>query len=452
EYILAVNDLDHVTSESLRSAISHLLEATRLDPNYARAFSTLGRAYFSLLSWGAINESDAIAAARTAASRALDISPDSAEALAVLGMAELFDGNRDAGEQLLKRAIENGPNDTVALNYYARYLRSVARPIEAIEYYQKMLRLDPLSEAAHVALSETYRSVRQYSNAKETITRFKRIDPNSVYADSEIFFMERQQGNFAAAVATMNDSLARVPDDTDPESASQLAQVYLALEMPEEAQRLFDRATEIDALHPTSRSGPLWVNYLLQQNQNDSVRLASELLDDRIDNRFGSRVIALITLYEHGANTGHYDLLLESLDNLYPTLLDDPPHDLDKSLTGTLHAGMALIGNGDVDRGSNYLHFFLNQNEPYREVYGVGLGSVVASLVLGDIQGALDKLADFSQYPYRDFSNGLLVEHSSLFDPIRDEPAFIALLTEYRENAEKQRRILRVMNEDTSER
>jgi hypothetical protein len=37
-----------------------------------------------------------------------------------------------------------------------------------------------------------------------------------------------------------------------------------------------------------------------------------------------------------------------------------------------------------------------------------------------------------------------------VYDSIRDEPAFIALLDDYRKNAAEQRQILQAMNEDSS--
>ena len=45
QYLLAINDLSETSSENLISAVKHLQEAIRLDPNYARAYSTLGRAF-----------------------------------------------------------------------------------------------------------------------------------------------------------------------------------------------------------------------------------------------------------------------------------------------------------------------------------------------------------------------------------------------------------------------
>jgi hypothetical protein len=42
------------------------------------------------------------------------------------------------------------------------------------------------------------------------------------------------------------------------------------------------------------------------------------------------------------------------------------------------------------------------------------------------------------------------LERSPLYDPIREEPAFIAFLDDYRENAAEQRKILQAMTEDAS--
>ncbi len=143
-------------------------------------------------------------------------------------------------------------------------------------------------------------------------------------------------------------------------------------------------------------------------------------------------------------------MALELLDNLYPHLFDDPPHDLDKDFRATYFAGLALINSGDVDRGTYLMESFLDLRERYDAAYGVHRRSVAGYLVLGDTDGALDKLAGFAQSKYRWLENKLYLERSPLFDPIREEPAFIALLDDYRENAADQRQILQAMNEDGS--
>jgi hypothetical protein len=61
----------------------------------------------------------------------------------------------------------------------------------------------------------------------------------------------------------------------------------------------------------------------------------------------------------------------------------------------------------------------------------------------------LDKLEGFAQTKYRREWNRMFLEYSSTFDALREEPAFIALLDEYRENAAEQRILLQAMNVKT---
>jgi len=448
EYLLGVNDLASTNSESLPRAVDHLQNAIRLDPDYARAYSTLGRAYLALGNYGVMRGTQSNAAARNVASRALDLAPDSTEALAVLGLAELRDGNRETAGQLLTRAIENGPDDAIALSYYAQYLASVARPTEAIAIRRKLVLLDPLSEAAHTSLAFGLLGMSQYSEASELVARLKSINPNSTSAPNVEAEIELAQGHWAAAVAPTME--LHTLDPNDPENPAGLGQLYLVLDMPAEASQWFNRAVEVDAEHPMSRSAPLWINYYLRQNEDENFRLARELLEDRIENRFGSRAIALIVLTEHAAKTGRHDVALEVLDNLYPHLFDDPPYDLEKNRFAAYIVGRAMIQSGDVDRGSHLVQSFLNLQDPFDEAYGTSSGSVAGRLLLGDTGGALSKFASVAQDPYAGMFRGIFLERTSVYDPIREEPAFIALMDEYRRNTEEQRKLLQAMNEDAS--
>ena len=59
-------------------------------------------------------------------------------------------------------------------------------------------------------------------------------------------------------------------------------------------------------------------------------------------------------------------------------------------------------------------------------------------------------LPALAQNKYGRAWNKLYLERSPVYDPIRNEPAFIALLDDYRKNAAEQRQILQAMNENTS--
>ena len=449
EYLLGINDLNFITRDSATSAISHFQDAIRLDPNYALAYAMLGRAYCESINFGYMKLTEGLAAARVAANHALDISPDSSTALAVLGLAELYDGNLDTGGQILGKAVEVGPNNTFALHGFAGYLQNDGRPDESIATYRKILRIDPLSEHALSSLANVLRRQLKFSESSETIARYKSIYPMSVSAPWLESFNDWEQGNLAAAVTSMTD--AYLFDRKDAESPFMIGMIYLEMDMPAEARQWFDRTVEIDPQHIDSRLAPIWLNYYLRRNEDENVRLAREFLTDRMDYWRTQGYIAHRVLVEYAAKTGRHDVALEALDNLYPHLFDDPPRELDANPWVTYYAGIALYQSGDLERGRLLIQFVLNQQESGEAFYGVvGLRSVVAHLVLGDTDAALDKLDDHSRNKYSGWHDRFDLEHNSIYDPIRNEPTFIALLDEYRENAARKRQILQATNADTS--
>ncbi len=270
------------------------------------------------------------------------------------------------------------------------------------------------------------------------------IDPHNPSAFAMQSGITAQAGNLAASLAPLHEAQRSDPDD--PEGFFFEGGAYLALEMPDEARRLFDRASEIDPEHPVSRIAPVHLNYVLQQNEEEMLRIARELLEDRIENRRGARFTATWILIDHAAETGNHDTILGLLDNLYPQLFDDPPRDLDRNFIATYFVGLALYQSGDIERGSHLLQAFLELRKPYDEVYGAQISSVVAKLVLGDMAGARQSFADVAEDPYNSALRRYFLEHSVQFDPLRNDPAFVELMDYYHVNAEKQRGLLQAMN------
>lgn len=444
EYLLGISDLSDATSETLSSAIVHLQKAVAHDPNYARGWSTLGRAYIEMEDYGSMATSEAVTAARNAANRALNLAPNSSEALAVLGMTELIDNNVHQAGLILQRAIETGPNDVVALNYYSMFLGADGKSDERIRTLQKAIRLDPLSEDAYINLSNAYMAVDQLEDATQVVAKLSAINPESVNAAGFGAFIAFQRGEIARAIREMIAAQDLDPGDAEP--AFMVGLMYLSLDLPLEAKQWMDRATEIDAQHPVARAGPLFLNYYSQQANAENVRLAKKLLGEGIENRRGARYMALRVLLDHGADTGDYEPVLAALDSLYPHLFDDPPHDLDKSYMATHMAGIALASSGAVERGNDFLRWWDAEAQSFEEVYGVGRDSITVSLVLGDKTEALQKLQNFSESDFSKTYHRMFLENDALFDTVRDEPQFIALLDNYRVIAEQQRELLQAMN------
>jgi len=446
EYLLGINRLSEDSSDSLRSALVHLQASIEHDPEYSRGWSTLGHAYLEAEAYGIMPRKEAAAAARDAASRALELVPESSEALAVLGMSYLIENQFDEAGNFLEKAVESGPNDIVAVTYYGQYLLTEARPKEAIAAFEKATRLDPLAENAYLVLAGQYMGLNQIDEALTVIKKMLAIDPDNPNASGSLAFALARRGEYAEAIHAMQR--AHELDPADPEIPFVLATMYLAIDLPEEAGRWIDRAAEIDPMHPSSLAGPVMLNYYLQNDNAENAQLARELLDDEIPNRRGARGIALRVMLDYARESGNVDPLLGVLDNLYPHLFDNPPTDLDRSFMGVYFAGTALIQNGDTEQGQEFLSWVETESEPFLEIYGVDRNTVNLRLEMGDRAGALEALDEFVDRKFDSEFNAILFERDPIFDAIRDEPTFVALMQDYERNAAEQRQLLQAMNAD----
>jgi len=421
-------------------------KAIELDPEYARAHSTLGGVYLGMLMWGSIGRTEGLARAKEAASRALEIDPESSHALAVLGGVELLDGNQETAGQLLQKAIEKGPNNVLALISYGSYVFVQLRYAEAEEILRRALVLDPFKDVVYSYLATSLQAQKKFQEELELIAKWRKALPESTRVnDSEADYYMRQ-GKYAAALQARLTNPG--VDPIDPEGPAFIARDYLLIDMLDEAREWFDKAIKMNPEHPVSLAAPLWLNFYQQQNEEESARLARELLANRIESRRQSRWVAVVVLLGYAAKSGQHEILLELLDNLYPNLFADPPYDLQKDWFATFYVGLALIQSGDTDRGRHLLRDFLEWMDPSDEVDGPNWSSVAARLALGERDAAMSKFRDLARvnkWWVPGIMSQTMLRHSAIFDPIRNEPEFIELLELYERNVAEQRRLVQEM-------
>ena len=282
------------------------------------------------------------------------------------------------------------------------------------------------------------------SDAIEVIEKLRAIDPDNPNASGTQSFALALRGDYADAIKAMRR--AHELDPLDPEMPYVLGLLHLAINLPDEAKPWFDRAAEIDPVHPVSRVGPVVLGYYLQDDNAATARLARELLDDGIQNRRGARGISLRVMYEYARETNNFDAFMEVMDNLYPHLFDDPPTNLDKDYMGTYFAGIGYTHGGNFELGQELLRWIDSESAPFVEIYGVDRGYINVRLELGDREGAMQALHDFGPQRYDSEFNVMMLQREQTFDAIRDEPEFVSLMQEYERNAAEQRQLLQAMN------
>jgi TolB-like protein len=129
--------------DSLPRAIALLEEATRLDPNFARAWAKLAVALAVEPQYTVADWQTNWAAADTAAHRAIALDAKSAEAYAALGYIDFSRRRYRDMVEPAQRAVAIDPNDVTANFWLANQLAATGRTAEAEAVNDRALTADP---------------------------------------------------------------------------------------------------------------------------------------------------------------------------------------------------------------------------------------------------------------------------------------------------------------------
>ena len=156
---------NRVTEPGLRKALDFFQHALLQDPGYAQAYAGIADCWCNLADdW--VAPDDAYPRAKAAASRALQRDPALAEAIASLGKVLCWHEWDFAGaEGQLERAVELSPNYAEAHYVLGTALPTVGRLGDAIEEMRKALALDPLSPDNSGWLARLLLYARDYAGA-----------------------------------------------------------------------------------------------------------------------------------------------------------------------------------------------------------------------------------------------------------------------------------------------
>ena len=165
------------TPEDLVRALEHFERAIAADPDHAPAYAGLATASILLLHWERREQRAVRDRAVAAAERAMGLDPAASEPWAARGMARIFDREWTAAESDFHRAIDLGPGDAQARQWFAHLLVCLGRYEEAIEEIDRALELDPLSLAVLTEAGNVQFLARRYDAALAYYDRALDIDP-----------------------------------------------------------------------------------------------------------------------------------------------------------------------------------------------------------------------------------------------------------------------------------
>jgi len=154
------------TALTTRRAIEYFSHATRIDPNYALAWSGLADAFSSSPVTGDADPLIMLPRARDAANNAVRSDPELAEAQASLGFFQFWLGwDWPVAEAAFRKAIAADPNYAFAHRMLGIVLSHLCRHEEAAASIRRARELDPLSSMNRALSSQIAFAARDLPNA-----------------------------------------------------------------------------------------------------------------------------------------------------------------------------------------------------------------------------------------------------------------------------------------------
>jgi len=237
-YLLGRINWNKRTSDGLAKAGEYFQQAIQKDPNYALAYSGLADylAFLSLIGGPEIMPPrDAMAKAKAAALKSVELDPLLAEAHASLGhVLANYDWDWAGAEREFRRAIELNSNYANAHHWYAHYLMQLGRTEESLSEARRALALDPYSPFVNNGLARQYYLSRQYDQAMSQCQLGLQIEPNYLPARILLGLIYEQKGLWAEAISELEQ--ARNASPSLPMAHALLAHAYATAGRRAEAQ------------------------------------------------------------------------------------------------------------------------------------------------------------------------------------------------------------------------
>src|SRR5512139_2044890 len=231
------------TPEGLRKGVECFEQAIAADEGSALAHAGLADAYCLLADYGLMHPREAMPRARSAALKALDLDPRSAEAHASYAVIRsLYDREWEEAEAFYRRALELNPSYATAHHWFAvDYLGMQGRFDEALREIEAARQLDPLSTIILEGKPYLLMLAHRYDEAIEECRELARLDPTYYKFYTAMGRAYTQEGDYAEAVAMLQKGRSMAGDL--PNILGALGQTYALAGQPTEARRLLEELT-----------------------------------------------------------------------------------------------------------------------------------------------------------------------------------------------------------------
>jgi len=271
--------LDRKSAATIIVALEYFQRALQLDPNFALAYAGMADAYAEQAD-GDLDPARAFTLSKDAATRALSLNPDLAEAHVSLANELLYREWKWAdAEREYQRALELKPTYEEAHHSYSHYLTLAGRHNQAIAESVWLLEADPLSSHMNSHLGLAYLRGGHFEQALAQFNKTIALDPNYIRVYVHMGYAYESRKMYADAIGAFSKAVSLAGETTEgqPELARALIengetqkglQLLRRLEADSKRQHLssLDRAAIYTALGEQDKALALLESALRERN------------------------------------------------------------------------------------------------------------------------------------------------------------------------------------------
>ena len=204
-FLVAYREFSQHTDAGNAKGVDDLKIATRLDPDFALAWSVLSYGYVVSASSG-VAWRELRPKALYAATRALEIDPALSDAHVAMGQILLADWNIPAALVEARRALELEPNEYHALRLAAYLQLATAHYAEGIGVFQDLIRREPINYFNYYDLGKALWFDGQLPQARQAFETALALNPGSENARACLALVTLEAGDPSAALEVISRS------------------------------------------------------------------------------------------------------------------------------------------------------------------------------------------------------------------------------------------------------
>jgi TolB-like protein/Tfp pilus assembly protein PilF len=389
---------------------------------YAQATMLLASAYLTL------DFEPAAAAAVAAVEHARKLDPKSVSANVAAGIVyttllHRTDERRyrDLADEALSRAVELAPDDADALAAYGTLLNELGRSEEALGVMQRAVERDPLSRPAQFQLVTAYEGLGRLGEARAKLEELIARYPDWVAAKLEMGEMLAGQGRFVDALAWLQQAHdAR----TNPRASYALANLYLNLGLDDAVRATISATTYA----PLTESIGQVILLNMQGDDAATLQLAQRELANTNDRLWRQLIISTALI------VGDLATARAQLQQLEPKVLAPQPDVAEVQSDTALYAANLLAREGDAAGAGHILEHLLALHAAPAQGYDSTAAKLLRAKALAQLgrnDAAIAELRAAQLQGYRmlwDFDNFHRLDRLPWFERLRDDPKFRAVV------------------------